>query len=453
MRRASFAMAAAACAAALLLAGCGSRSAPAAPPLASGPWRATLALPGGELPFGLEIGEASGKPVAWLINGADRVRVTEISRQGDTFTLRMPGFENRIVATLAAGELKGELVMIKSGAKEQHIPFAARPGLRWRFFDPGNLPPGPAGATAAPTTPTPATATAAPAGATQDTLIAGRWAVVFDDAGKISRAVGEFQQAGNIVTGTFLTPTGDHRYLAGELREGELWLSKFDGGHAFLYRARLGADGSLAGTYWSGLKHSETFTALRDENATLGDAENATRMKRDADALDFRFPDLGGTYVSLSDPYFRGKVVIVALAGSWCPNCHDEAAFLAPLYRRLRARGLEVISLQFEQFGDFARAAEATHRFRDRYGIDYTTLIAGVSDKDDAASKLPQLNGVFAFPTTLLVDRRGIVRHIHTGFSGPATGEHYTKLTADLGARIEQLLAEPTPEPAPAAAH
>jgi peroxiredoxin len=428
MRRASFAVTAAACASALLLAGCGSRSAPAAPPLASGPWRATLALPGGELPFGLEIGAEGGKPVAWLLNGADRVRVSEISRQGDAFTLRMPGFENRIEATLAGGELKGELVMIKSGAKEQHIPFAARQGLRWRFSDP---------ATAL------ATATAPEAG------IAGRWAVVFDDAGKTSRAVGEFQQAGAIVTGTFLTPTGDHRYLAGELRDGELWLSKFDGGHAFLYRARLGEDGSLAGTYWSGLKHSETFTAHRDENATLGDAESATRMKRDAGALDFRFPDLGGTYVSLSDPYFHGKVVIVALAGSWCPNCHDEAAFLAPLYRRLRARGLEVVSLQFEQFGDFARAAEATHRFRDRYGIDYTTLIAGISDKDDAASKLPQLNGVFAFPTTLLVDRRGIVRHIHTGFSGPATGEHYTKLTADLGARVEQLLAEP----APVAAH
>ncbi len=429
MRRASFTVAAAAGAAALLLAGCGTRSAPAATALASGAWRATLALPGGELPFGLEIGEEGGKPIAWLVNGADRVRVSEISRQGDTFTLRMPGFENRIVATLAGGEIKGELVMIKSGAKEQHIPFAARPGMRWRFFDPATA--------LAPATEPVATA--------PEASVAGRWAVVFDDAGKASRAVGEFQQAGRVVTGTFLTPTGDHRYLAGELRDGELWLSKFDGGHAFLYRARLGADGSLAGTYWSGLRHSETFIAQRDDKATLGDAESATRMKRDAGALDFRFPDLGGTYVSLSDPYFSGKVVIVALAGSWCPNCHDEAAFLAPLYRRLRSRGLEVVSLQFEQFGDFARAAEATHRFRDRYGIDYTTLIAGISDKDDAASKLPQLNGVFAFPTTLLVDRRGIVRHIHTGFSGPATGEHYTKLTADLGARIEQLLAESAP--------
>ena len=99
----------------------------------------------------------------------------------------------------------------------------------------------------------------------------------------------------------------------------------------------------------------------------------------------------------------------------------------------------------FEQVGDFPQAAEAVYRFRDRYNIDYTTLIAGTSDKDDAASRLPQLNGVFAFPTTLFIDRTGVVRKIHTGFSGPATGKHYEKLVADFTSTVDALLAEPVP--------
>jgi thiol-disulfide isomerase/thioredoxin len=147
--------------------------------------------------------------------------------------------------------------------------------------------------------------------------------------------------------------------------------------------------------------------------------------------------------VSLSDPRFQGKVVIVTLAGSWCPNCHDEAAFLAQLYREHREKGLEVVSLMFEHFGDFAQAADATRRFRKSTGIDYVTLIAGTSDKDEAAKALPQLTGVFAFPTTIWVDRAGVVRRIHAGFSGPATGAHYTDLTSEFTEFTLGLLAAP----------
>ena len=158
----------------------------------------------------------------------------------------------------------------------------------------------------------------------------------------------------------------------------------------------------------------------------------ATDMKDPAVKLQFTFPDLDGKPVSLSDPRFQGKVVIVTLAGSWCPNCHDEAAFLAQLYREHRAQGLEIVSLMFEHFGDFTQAANATRRFRKSTGIDYVTLIAGTSDRDEAAKALPQLTGVFAFPTTIWVDRAGVVRKIHAGFSGPATGAHYTELTREF---------------------
>lgn len=403
-----------------LFASCGSRPAGDAPPR-TGLWRASLQLPGGELPFGLEFANENGKTVAYLLNGTDRVQVSEITLDGRRIALRMEGFENRIDATLDGDALTGTLTMIKSGGKKQEIPFVARYGETHRFTK---------------------DATTSVASAAN---VAGRWATTFVDGEKSSLAVGEFMQAGAIVTGTFLTPTGDHRFLAGELRGRELSLSKFDGGHAFLYRATLGEDGVLRGRFWSGLASLETFEARRDDSASLGDAESATKLIAHAKPLDFSFPDVAGHQISIRDPFFRGKVVIVTLAGSWCPNCHDEAALLAELHRRKRDRGLEVISLQFEQFGDFNRAREAVYRFRDRHHIAYTTVIAGISDKDDAASKLPQLNGVYAFPTTLFVDRAGRVRKIHTGFSGPATGKHYEQLVADFEKITDDLLAEAAP--------
>ena len=418
---------------AVALAGCGQRdgaqadvsNGSAAPPLAAGSWRGVLALPGGELPFGLEIEVQGGTTRAVLVNGSERTRVDEVTIDGSTLTMRMPGFENTLTATIAGDTLRGEVLMVKLGAKNQRIPFTAQHGQTWRFAR---------------------DAEAASPAATAAADFSGRWAVEFGEGDKRTRGVGEFTQQGSRVTGTFLTATGDHRFLQGDVVDGELLLSKFDGGHAFLYRARLAADGSLDGRWWSGLTFSEPFTARRDPDANLGDAENVTQMRDAATALDIRFPDLDGNMVSLRDARFAGKVIVIALAGSWCPNCHDEAAFLAPFHRQNRERGLEVVSLMFEQFGDFPQAAAATRRFRERYGIEYTTLIAGTSDKDDAATKLPQLNGVFAFPTTIFIDRAGKVRRIHTGFSGPATGEHHRKLLEEFESTVEQLLAE-TPDP------
>jgi thiol-disulfide isomerase/thioredoxin len=392
----------------------------AASPAAAGPsmgtYRAVLQLPAGELPFGFELKHEGTATVGYLLNGKERVKLTEVTVAGTHLDIRMPGYENRLSADAKGDQLAGEVVLSKPGAKEQHIPFHAQLGEHYRFFE-------------------------KPAG---DGLnVSGRWAVKFTgDDGKLERAVGEFAQSGDAVSGTFLAETGDHRYLAGQVKSNELYLSTFDGAHAFLYRAQLTAEGALAGDFWVGTAHHERWTGNRDASAALPDAYSLTAMRAGTKRFDFAFPDLAGDTVTSKDPAFQGKVLIIALAGSWCPNCHDEAAFLEPLYREYRAKGLEIVSLQFEHFGDFARAAAATRRFREHYGIEYTTLIAGISDKDEAGKKLPMLERFYAFPTTVFVDRKGEVRKIHTGFSGPATGDHYTAFVREVKATLDQLLAE-----------
>jgi peroxiredoxin len=381
-----------------------------------GTYRVVLQVPGGELPFGLELESQGAATVGYLVNGKERLLLNEVKIDGAHLEIRMPGYETRLTADAAGDQLHGEVYLDKLGGKDQHIPLTATWGVGYRFF-------------------------ANSAGNHAD--MSGRWAVTLvDDSGASEIAVGEFAQSGDIITGTFLTPTGDQRFLTGQVQGDELYLSTFDGGHVFLYKAKLTADGTLAGDYWSGLKYHEKWTAKRDADAALPDAYQLTAMHAGTQAFDFAFPDLAGNTVTSKDPQFRGKVLIVALAGSWCPNCHDEAAFLAPLYKEYRARGLEIVSLMFEHFGDFERAAAATQRFRQNYGIEYTTLIAGISDKDEAAKKLPMLDRVYAFPTTIFIDRKGNVRKIHTGFSGPATGEHYTQFVKEVQATLDQLLAE-----------
>jgi thiol-disulfide isomerase/thioredoxin len=403
---------------ALALAAChrGTPPGESAAGLAPGLYRAVLELPAGELPFGLEIERQGAATVGYLLNGKERVRLDEVTVGGAHVEMRMPGYENRLIADAKNGQLQGEVVLSKAAGNQQHIPLHAQLGESYRFFE-------------------------KPANDPKD--VSGRWAVTFTgDDGKPEPAVGEFSQSGDAVTGTFLTQTGDHRFLAGQVRGDELYLSTFDGAHAFLYHAKLKSDGALAGDFWVGTAHHERWDGKRDANAALADAYTLTAMRAGAKRFDFAFPDLAGQTVTSNDPMFRGKVLVVALAGSWCPNCHDEAAFLEPLYREYRGKGVEIVSLMFEHFGDFPRAAAATQRFRQHYGIEYATLIAGISDKDEAAKKLPVLERVYAFPTTIFIDRKGFVRKIHTGFSGPATQEHYSQFVREVKATLDQLLAE-----------
>lgn len=383
---------------------------------ALGHYRATLELPGGEAPFGFELAEGEEGYVLYLSNGAERTRVDNVRFENGELIAIFPGYENSLRASPDDGTLRGNVSLIKASGKEQIIAFEAKLGETHRFF-------------------------AEPA--TDNADVQGRWAVTFtDDEGNASPAIALFEQQHDKVTGTVVTPTGDHRYLEGQVHGDEVRLSTFAGGLAYLYHLRVGADGQLEGDYWQGLAWHERVTAQRDETATLGGSETATSLKPDAERFDFTFPNLEGTPVSLSDERFQGKVVVVTLGGSWCPNCHDEAMFLVPFYERYRDEGFEIVALMFERHGEFEKAAEAVRRYRQDLNIEFPTLIAGVSDNDDASRRLPALSGVYAYPTTILIDKKGEVRHIHTGFSGPATGELYEEYVANFTQRVEALLLE-----------
>jgi thiol-disulfide isomerase/thioredoxin len=243
-------------------------------------------------------------------------------------------------------------------------------------------------------------------------------------------------------TATFLTTLGDYRYLAGNVAGGQLRLSCFDGAHAFLFRAERQPDGSLKGDFWSSDTWHEAWTAVPDNEAALPDGWSLTRKRDGAEVKAITGRDLLGNARSIDDERWRGKVRVLDVFGTWCPNCHDHAAYLAELHRRYAERGLVIIGLAFEHGDDFERSVQQVKRFRERHRADFPVLIAGSSDKAKATESLGLLDRVRAFPTTIFVDRQGVVRGVYQGWSGPATGDAETRLRERFEQMIDTLLAE-----------
>ena len=375
-------------------------------------WRLLVQLPDVELPVRLHLAEDGSE--AWLINGSEKVEISDISREGDGWRLYLPAFNNTLVLRQADGILEGSLTLVKRGY-EQVMPVRGEPYPGYRF------------------TPNPEPLSD----------FTGRWEVTFvTDEGKETASIGEFDQQGGKVTGTFLNATGDYRFLAGEVHADKMYLSTMDGAHAFVFTATMLADGSLKGDFWSGTRWHESWTAKRNFKASLPDAFSLTYPKQGYDRIEFSFPDLQGQPLALADDKFRDKVVLVTLSGSWCPNCADEMEFLADYYRANRDRGLEIITLLYEHFEEFEAAAQQGRALKAKHGVDYDILVAGISDKTMAAETLPMLNKVLAFPTMIFIDRKGDVRRIHTGFSGPGTGRHYQEFVEEFNALMETLLTE-----------
>ena len=383
----------------------------------TGNWAATVTVPGGDIRFAIVLSRADDDTYGvTLVNGEERVPIRSVTADGDRLSLFFPAYNSTIDASLDNGALVGTLTLVKRGGVEQTMPFRAEYAEGYTFSIEGAGP---------------------------EIDVGGRWDVTFLAAdGGTSSAVGEFAQDGAELSGTFLESTGDARYLSGSVTGRSIELSCFDGAHAYLYRATLGEDGRLDGEYWSGTEWYQRWRARRDDHAELPNPYELTHLKEGYDKIAFTFPGLDGKPVSLEDDRFAGKVVIVTLAGSWCPNCRDQAEFLSPYYDNNRSRGLEVVALMYEHLRDEKAAMKQIERFKNKHNVNHTILYAGYSGKEEAQKTLPMLEQIVSFPTMIFIDRSGKVRRIHTGFSGPATGDSYVKFKNEFAVFVDQLLAE-----------
>ena len=380
--------------------------------LKEGIWHAEINMQNQKLPFNFEILKHEGVLSASLINGSkETIELDEVEVVDDSVFITLHIFDIDLRAKINGNTLNG--LYIKNYKENYRIPFTATYGNKNRFESPKS-----------------------------SNLFDGKWQTTFVENDSVSYpAVGIFEKDGDLIKGTFLTETGDYRYLEGFSNGNDMSLFTFDGNHAFIFNATIKND-SLIGEFYSGLDYEETFTAYKDENAKLTDADKLTFLKEGYDKIEFSFPGLDKEPVSLNDEKYKDKVVLLQIFGTWCPNCMDETIFYSDWYNKNKNKGVEIIGLAYEAKDDFQYAKTRVEKMKQKYNVGYDYVIAGVYDKKAAAETLPMLNHVLSFPTTIFIDKKGNVRKIHTGFSGPATGKYYEEYVDDFNSFMNQLISE-----------
>lgn len=376
-------------------------------------WHGVLDLEDDALPFMFDWQVTGDAPRMVIYNGAEAIEATEVTLNGDSFMVQLPVFLSSITGVVKDGRMVG---VWKNEAKgpRYNLNFSATYGNKPRFNS-------------------------------KDVVadFSGKWEVDFSpETEDFYKAIGIFNQNGSNVTGTFLTETGDYRYLEGAVSGDSLLLSTFDGAHAFLFKAAMTPDG-IVGQFRSGKHWSEPWVGTRNEAFELTNPDSLTYLMPGYDRFNFEVTDRDSNVITLDDERFLGKVTIVQILGTWCPNCMDETAYLAELHEAYNEKGLEIVGLCFERCcEDNTHSYRAMDRLTKHFDLQYPFYLAGPLSKKSAGEAFPMLNEIISFPTTVFIDRKGNVRKIHTGFYGPGTGDYYTRYVEHTDEFVRALLME-----------
>ncbi len=366
--------------------------------------------------FNMEAITEKGK-LAWIIrNDTERIRVTDIRQSGDSLMVSMPTFESYFRLKKQPGNIyTGQWIKGTTG-KDQEMEVVIKPGTERLPVTRGK----------------------------SKQNISGKWRVTFiRPAGTSRPAIAEFKQVGEKLTGTFLTPSGDYRYLEGIVSGDSLELSCFDGSHAYYFGARIIDKNTITNGVWAaGATYMEKWSAVKDATVTLDESIAAIALKPGEEKIGFRFPDLDSNMVSLTDERFKNKVVVIQIMGSWCPNCLDETAYLSEYYKKNKQRGVEMLALAYEYTTDFNRAQKNLSKFQQKYAVEYPMLITGVTSVDSMKTEktLPQITPIKAFPSTIFIGKDGKVKKFHTGFYGPGSGRYFDEFKKEFEETITELL-------------
>lgn len=381
-----------------------------------GSWRAILYLgdqsvPGAvslgakdqdnKLPFNFEVDYITVDSfVIVLRNGPERIILDDITfghnraTGRDSLVIKFPEYGNYIKAYYEEDILEGRWYVPSKG--NYSIPFLAQSGKADRFYSTSLE-------------------------ARQE--VAGTWAATFGVDGKEEPwpAIGEFEQKEKIVTGTFLTETGDYRFLEGIVDDRFLWLSCFDGAHAFLFKSNIVGD-SMSGFFKSGHLYETLWTATRQDSVELSDPLELTRVDKEEE-FNFQVISRNGDTLVISDLIEQGKPALIQVMGTWCPNCKDETVFLKS-YLKDNPEAIQMISVAFERGDSYKVGYNSIDRYVERMKVPYPMYYGGPADKSSASDVFGQLSGISSFPTTVFLDKQGKVYKVHTGFNGPATSKY-----------------------------
>ncbi|CAK7035839.1 MAG: Thiol-disulfide oxidoreductase ResA [Petrimonas sp.] len=385
------------------------------PKLKEGVWRGELAVQDKWTPFIFEVKTMGNDSVAVVLrNGDERVELSNVTFSNDSVTIPIEAYDAFIRAKLNGKNLEGRFLK-NYIENDQGVPFRAEFNQTDRFPVVSNP---------------------------SEIRIDGKWDIHFvDEKSDTTRNVGVFKTDNNTVTGSVLTNAGDLRFLEGNYTDTGVQLSAFSGLSPYLIEISFRDNDNFDGQFYT-TRGITKLIGVRNDQASLADPYTLTNMKPGYESLHFSLPNLDGELVSVDDNRYKDKVVIVSILGSWCPNCLDEMEYLSPWYKENKNRGVEIIGLAFERKDDLNYAKSTLSRLINKYNVDYEILFAGQLGDATVQKVLPEIDKLSSYPTTFFIDKKGKVRKIHTGFTGPATGLFYEEFKKDFNSLIDSLLLE-----------
>ena len=386
----------------------------------AGVWRGVLKINSEEkmeIPFNFEV--SSSKSIKQIVvhNAQEQILVDEVTILNDSLNFKMPVFDTEFRTVMIGDSILKGVWINHNRIENNTMVFEAQYGNYERFSF-----------------------------STLDTINSfynGKWEVTFSPDNKDScKALGIFEQSkqSTSISGTFLTETGDYRFLEGTVHDHRLYLSSFDGSHAYLFIANTDSFQIKDGVFYSGNHWKETWKGQRNDQFRMADPENLTHAISVNEEVNFTFSNSKKNKISLKDKRYKNKPVIIQVMGTWCPNCMDETEYLTSIYDAYNKKGLEFISIDYERSPDFEKAKYNVQRLKKKFNVKYEILIAEVSGKEEASKSLPFLDKISAFPTTIILDKLHHVRFIYTGFSGPATGLEYDLFKKKFESVLTQLV-------------
>lgn len=372
-----------------------------------------------ELPFNFEVKYVNPDSIQMILhNGEERITISDIQfgvdrrTARDTIRIEIPMYDSYIQAQFEEDAIEGHWVV--RNRKDYQIPFKALHGQSFRFFQNPDPP---------------------------ISNISGNWECIIGiDGDSPDTTIGVFQQDGNHLTGTFLSKTGDYRFLEGTVSGDRMFLSVFDGSHAYLFEARILADSTLTGIYRSGNHYKTYWNGKRTSVNSLRDIADPFQQVSFSSEIPVHIilNSTDNKEINTSTAPYLGKPYIIQLMGTWCPNCHDQTKFLVDYLKQNPEPGFQIFGISFERQKDTLRAIEVIKINKERMAIPYPIAYAGLNDKKLAKSLFPQLDKVLAFPTLIFVNAEGKIEAVHSGFSGPATSD-FENFKASFDSHVKAL--------------
>jgi hypothetical protein len=216
--------------------------------IAEGPWRGVFHQPNGtDVPFNFEVkGKTAQSARVFLLNGGEHFATSGVTQKGDSVFIAFDQFDNELA--LKTGDKKLSGVLRKKDHTGKITPVDVIYGETYRFADNGEKP-------------------VADISGTYDVVFKGR-------NGTEEKKVGLFKQTGIKLYATFMSITGDSRYLEGVVQGRKFYLCAFIGSSAAYYTGTIDTTGILNGN-----AGGQAFIATKNAAASLPDPYKLTYLK------------------------------------------------------------------------------------------------------------------------------------------------------------------------------